>query len=481
MKKLISYMLLISCMLSLVMFSGCDLFKKANPSGDPLSADPVYELEFTSNGDGTCYVSQIITPPTISELYTVEIPETSPDNETVIGVKPELICTVYRNLPIWILAEDFDAVCATAKENGLSGFDYIKMTAFFKKMSVEGLAEQDRAQLLEAFPLAEYVDFYVLDSSANADERARISQQLFQYAQFDEQKKYESDLKIIDLANEHIPEIDLDFAWHYTTFMNQLVLPATVCTVKMPSSAFDQIIYAGTVAQWESVSCELNNVLGTKVTCSDGEVTLTEELVTHDAISFDVQFLCGISEDVVVTPESRDSAPLTSYSLVLGETTRLNEYYMLKSEYEVLLAKMEQEGYGSVAEKLRGRMEVNTIGSIEYVQVPSDLIDGIGYEMPKSYYGQKMLEFCEKTRVAPMLRTLNSEHFVGLALPGTLQYFSLYVRSPEVYLKDIYFDGTMEQWQQVEVIQHYYPEFDLSYVTVHCTDGEIPLTVEHRS
>ncbi|MBO7296024.1 MAG: hypothetical protein J6V39_02095, partial [Clostridia bacterium] len=68
-----------------------------------------------------------------------------------------------------------------------------------------------------------------------------------------------------------------DGNWHYTAYMDQLILPATVHTVRMPSSFFKEITFAGTKVQWAQVSCELRSLQGTGIICSDGELLPARE------------------------------------------------------------------------------------------------------------------------------------------------------------------------------------------------------------
>ena len=131
-------------------FTGCSTLDEAlgelTDQVVDLAEKSPYELVYTSNGDGTCYVSDIITRPNVSEPYTVEIPE----GETVVAVTPVNVLQdkMYRNLPTWILAEDFEALCSVAKQNGMPDFDCGKMTSLYLKLSIEGLDEQQKAELI---------------------------------------------------------------------------------------------------------------------------------------------------------------------------------------------------------------------------------------------------------------------------------------------------------------------------------------------
>ena len=78
-------------------------------------------------------------------------------------------------VPGMISVERFEEViCARALENGISEFDYSKLTAYYLKLSLEGLSERGRAELIDAFPIVEKMDVYVFDQNASETEKNKI-------------------------------------------------------------------------------------------------------------------------------------------------------------------------------------------------------------------------------------------------------------------------------------------------------------------
>ena len=78
-------------------------------------------------------------------------------------------------VPGMISVERFEEVIAgRAKENGISDFDYGKLTAYYLKLSLEGLSERGRAELIDAFPIVEKMDVYVFDQNASDTEKNKI-------------------------------------------------------------------------------------------------------------------------------------------------------------------------------------------------------------------------------------------------------------------------------------------------------------------
>ena len=78
-------------------------------------------------------------------------------------------------VPGMISVERFDEVIAgRALENGIPEFDYGKLTAYYLKLSLEGLSERGRAELIDAFPIVEKMDVYVFDQNASETEKNKI-------------------------------------------------------------------------------------------------------------------------------------------------------------------------------------------------------------------------------------------------------------------------------------------------------------------
>ena len=78
-------------------------------------------------------------------------------------------------VPGMISTERFDAVIAgPALENGMPKFDYEKLDAYYLKLTLEGLSERGRAELIDAFPIVEKMDVRVFDQNASETEKNKI-------------------------------------------------------------------------------------------------------------------------------------------------------------------------------------------------------------------------------------------------------------------------------------------------------------------
>ena len=91
----VAFMLCVSCFV----FTACDS-KSENqnettnttddsPSAGDTPKDAPYELEFVSNGDGTCYVSEITINPLYGKEFVLEIPKKSPSGDRVTEIRPD--------------------------------------------------------------------------------------------------------------------------------------------------------------------------------------------------------------------------------------------------------------------------------------------------------------------------------------------------------------------------------------------------------
>ena len=85
-------------------------------------------------------------------------------------------------VPGMISVERFEEViCAKALENGIPDFDYKKLTAFYLKLTLEGLSERGRAELIDVFPIVEKMEVYVFDQKASEVDKNRIENYIKTY------------------------------------------------------------------------------------------------------------------------------------------------------------------------------------------------------------------------------------------------------------------------------------------------------------
>ena len=129
---------------------------KCSVCGDQLA----YELKFTSNGDGTCYVSEIITYPEYDAEFTLVIPEKSPAGDTVTELRCEALAYC---IPLMLLEEDLDEICDEVRKEHSYYADYVDQR--FLYMTLEGISDAAKEQMLQLYPLTELTGFMKFDSS----------------------------------------------------------------------------------------------------------------------------------------------------------------------------------------------------------------------------------------------------------------------------------------------------------------------------
>lgn len=181
------------------------LLRKDLSNSQPQSED--YELSFTSNGDGTCYISDIKISPQAQEIDLV-LPTISPDGDKVTAY--DTTALIFQNVPKVISAEDFDAHIQTpldqAVDDGrMTKFMSDKITEyFFEKKSLENEKTQRGKQLLLAnYPLVAVSDIYVCFAWESPGELELLSLYLSQYAGYTVEQHFADATRLIDLAVEN--------------------------------------------------------------------------------------------------------------------------------------------------------------------------------------------------------------------------------------------------------------------------------------
>lgn len=132
--------------------------------GDP------YELVFSSNGDGTCKVSDIRVNPKYREAFTLTIPAVSPEGERVTAVENS-DGFGYINVPRVLLPEDFEVLLYRIRTHyGKDSATVRSFESYYYYKNVDDCSTENlKNDLLDAFPWAAVTDFYLLDEAVIAD------------------------------------------------------------------------------------------------------------------------------------------------------------------------------------------------------------------------------------------------------------------------------------------------------------------------
>lgn len=267
MKQIIVCLLIMACMMSCLTLSGCDMFDKAGSE---------YDLYYTSNGDGTCYVSDIAVHADVTEDFTLIIPKKSPDGETVVAVKLEGKLTRFQpaELPRVVLVEDWNGFLSSFKNAENQGLSDEIASLYSQYSPAYETDPEQRQKLLEMYPLAEHTDLYILSHTPSTLLTVKSMGDAYTVAQ-----RISYDQKVIAYAEANLSGDALNktldtVLYHGCEYMKHLSLPATVKEVVIPEVAFVTISFAGTKKQWEEVTAVLHGSTGVAVECKNGQGSL---------------------------------------------------------------------------------------------------------------------------------------------------------------------------------------------------------------
>lgn len=127
----------------------------------------LYDFEFVSNGDGTCYISKINTAKYNTTEYELTIPEKSPAGDTVTEVRCE---SFEHPLPRIMLAEDMDKILSEIEKlikDDTDRFYSKKFLSYYIDYDINEIVSENVKQvILKDYPISEISTIYVLDTSA---------------------------------------------------------------------------------------------------------------------------------------------------------------------------------------------------------------------------------------------------------------------------------------------------------------------------
>jgi hypothetical protein len=275
-----------------------------------MTPDVPYTLNFYSYGDGTCAVMDIVVNMLYEGSYTVEIPETSPDGDTVVEVN--YIKSTY-NLPRYLTVEAYAILDGWWED-------------YFDRCVEQGLLEADRADyelrrarsyyllrdpalsstenleadMIAQFPLCQHIPVVVLDITITEVEMAHISQLMAVAAPWYTTEWCYADLlamkSLADGFGVEDPHLEDSLAKHSDSLMGveAVRIPHTVTRLfdnlqTLSSMGVTRLIYDGTAAEFEAIFsgqlAKLTIPHPMTVQCTDGELTLDNLEVRYPALT----------------------------------------------------------------------------------------------------------------------------------------------------------------------------------------------------
>ncbi|MBE6628648.1 MAG: hypothetical protein E7629_06955 [Ruminococcaceae bacterium] len=189
-----------------------------------------YQICYTSNGDGTCYVSDICFLGNVEDL-TVELPATSPMGERVVAYSTNAL--THPELPRMLLPADFEALIdvpmkQAAARGEISEFMYRKVLSCFERKSLEGVQDEAlKAEALVHSPVLAITDLYVLANDLSPAEWEGLSEYIEKYTDYSPAKGISAANRLITLCEQN--KIS-------TSWIKSPVDPAEIKGIQFPES-----------------------------------------------------------------------------------------------------------------------------------------------------------------------------------------------------------------------------------------------------
>ena len=213
-----------------------------NPALYPLSKPAPIGLNFTSNGDGTCYVKEIRVDKDYSGDIHLVIPEKAPNGDTVVEIRN--FCglngsATTKNVPVYLTFESMNAIVDKIKQAN-------DVTKTEKHGFTVGVNRERDAKIFKAFYGEKISEngkgFYELEPFISFNEMDRLAIILNVYA-YSEEDCYNDTVKFLDsLAGEKEDKSiqareAFKYLYHVGDRITEITLPSTV--KKIGYGAFD--------------------------------------------------------------------------------------------------------------------------------------------------------------------------------------------------------------------------------------------------
>ena len=208
-----------------------------------------YSLEFTSNGDGTCRVTGVKINRSYRELFVLEIPEKSPEGETVVAIDwGNAFDDIKRSVPNYISdGSIFEKMEEKAGGDSTQIFLSKKVAAYYVLMDPSTAPNaQIKDAMLTDCPIAQHIPVYRLDPSTYGREFATVRRIFdtfgFTTVEFDQYKSISQALVAKGLTDEqidgfydHLPE-----RGNFSTYVSAISFPSTLKSIS--EGCFDNFV-----------------------------------------------------------------------------------------------------------------------------------------------------------------------------------------------------------------------------------------------
>ncbi len=505
-----------------------------------------YQLEYQSNGDGTCSVlirtNDANTP---DDLFDIVVPETSPDGDTVTGMLSTL--HAYENVPRYMEVEDFDryirqpleayyGVTEEEAETLLDEHDmenpkyedgyYLKKALAYYYLKDLDQCQSDRLKqdALAAYPFLEYMDVYILESATSSDEmeelrlkfaEAGITMDHLEAANAHFRSLLGEDYDLVEYDTEWIeiktfPDGDIQIR-HSIRGMSRYVPLDISSTIGIRS-----ITLPDSIRKVEIPLCrQLESV---QLPASNAEVSINCGPLTALTVPEGVQILNATGPNIseLILPNGIRECSLTGFS-------KLEKISIPASADGVDLYGTTSLTEIAIDENFRGTITVDVYSD---VYPPSLTISG-GENVRNIRFNTEKIVFAEGTKAIQMklptaIKTIEvprSVEKINAAIVANIHEkyndyndYTDYEEGEEVEEEapswvggvfrelenGIDYNGTIEEWKQIEVFFDYNefldgydeeylaqftnspPDINIQW-TVHCTDGDYVATYQFKA
>lgn len=208
-----------------------------------------YALEFTSNGDGTCRVTSVKINRSYRELFILEIPEKSPDGETVVAIDwGTAFDSIMSSVPNYIKdGSIFEKMEEKAAGDNMQVFLSKKVVAYYALLDPTNESNQQlKETMLTDCPITQHIPVYRLDKSTSDREFATVKRIFdtfgFTDVEFDQYKAISQALGAKGLTDEqidgfydHLPE-----RGNFSTYVSAISFPSTLKSIS--EGCFDNFV-----------------------------------------------------------------------------------------------------------------------------------------------------------------------------------------------------------------------------------------------
>ena len=289
MKKLWSVLVVLLCVMLLFCACNEDPQTLDKMIADCFDGEP-YDISFTSRGNGTCFVSDVIFNPNYVEEYTLVIPAKSPSGDIVTNMNDYYFAfysVEAKNVPC-VMTEntymELEAALKVSEGEGKESYLASKFTTYYERQDIS-LAQTPatREAMIKRLPLLAHQVLYTLKTDITADDLSWLSNALTQYASYTEEHKEQVYEELTEFSKGKCSSALFYIGSQSAKHMTAVELPDSLEKIQRGALAgctrLENICFAGTKAQWAAIEKDEGwneGVPATVVHCTDGDVPIGE-------------------------------------------------------------------------------------------------------------------------------------------------------------------------------------------------------------